>query len=185
MVRSSPKAVQSLVDDSTVQSSLQDIDLSRNKSLRTVQVEAGSIGYALRTAPPDFVPSFFEHTLSTITSVMFSEVTILYQDYDFRGIRSAWNSYWPPFHEMTQAERAEETSWHHKLFGVYREVHKVRDFSLVLCADVWSPAVDYSVRMLEEAIATEKEGGGFDSSFPQPSVADNPHETRVGRRSFS
>ena len=141
MVKNSPKGVQSLADDFTVQSSLQDLDLSRNKSLRTVQVEAGSIDHALGTGPPDFVPSFFKHTLSTITSPEFSAVIILYQDYDFRGIRSARCSYWLPFHEMTQAERAEETSWHRRLFGRYREVHKVRGFSLVLCADVWSPVV--------------------------------------------
>ena len=53
---------------------------------------------------------------------------------------------------------------------MFREIHRVRDFRLVLCADVWYRAVEYSVRVLIEAVAAERAERGFDTFFPEPSV---------------
>ena len=152
---------QSLADDFAALSSLQDFDLSLNKSLWTLQVAAVDIDEALETGPPNPVSNFLEHTLSTIKSIEFSGVMVIHGEDDFRG---------------------EQSTQHHRRFELFREVHEVQDFSLILCASVWEPVVDHSVRMLEEAIAIEKEKGGFDRSFPQPSVTDNPQETRADRR---
>ena len=47
---------------------------------------------------------------------------------------------------------------------------KVRNFQLVLCADVWDHMGKYSVRVLEEAVAAEKAMGGFSNDFLEPLV---------------
>lgn len=76
----------------------------------------------------------------------------------------------PPFGEALQAERTEEATLHHRRFEVFREVHKVRDFQLALCACVWDPAVEYSARILEEAVGEEKAQKGFDNFLSGPLV---------------
>jgi len=53
---------------------------------------------------------------------------------------------------------------------VFREMHKVRGFQLVLCADVWDGVVVAAMRELERAVATERAGRGFDDLFPEPLV---------------
>jgi hypothetical protein len=57
-----------------------------------------------------------------------------------------------------------------------REVHKVRDFRLVLCANVWGCVGEYPVRILEEDVAEEKAKKGFDKNFPEPLVIYDPQE---------
>jgi hypothetical protein len=107
---------------------------------------AWSIDAALRDGSPDLTPSLLKHTLLTTTSLAFLKVTILYRDYcDFRGILSIWgNSSREPLGHMSETERAEEASRHHRQFEVFREAQKVRDFQLVLCADVWEHVGEYS-----------------------------------------
>ena len=50
----------------------------------------------------------------------------------------------------------------------------MRGFRLVLCADVWNRVADYSVGVLEEAVAAEKADGGFDKRFLEPLVIYSP-----------
>ena len=77
---------------------------------------------------------------------------------------------------MSQADREEEALCYHQQFGVFRETHKVRDFRLVLYADIWHRAGEYLVRVLVEAVAAERAKGGFDNFFPEPSVIYRPRE---------
>jgi len=132
-------------DKWTAQFLLGDFDLSQNKSLRSLQVAASSIDGklmfgSLYQAPTDLLT----YALSTITSPVFSEVTVFYRDYDFRGTPSRIR----PFCMMLPDERAEDDLWHYRRFEVFRKMRKVRDFRLVLCADVWDRIGLYSVLKL-------------------------------------
>ena len=110
----------------TATSSLLDFDLSRNKSLRTLEVTAGSIVSRFgRCASDRAVSRFLAATLSTITSPAFSEVVVFYRDLDFDGL-----SFYPldasnPYREMAPGESAKEALWHRRLFEVFREMHAV------------------------------------------------------------
>ena len=166
------KDVQVLANNFIVESSLQDFDLSRNKSLRKLEFPASSVDRALNGGSSDAASSFLKHVLSTITSSVFFDIIILFWDRDFRGVKSSW----PRLHEISQAEEAEQASQHHRRFELLREVHKVRNFRLVLSASVSGDVGGYLVRVLEEAVAEEKAKGGFDSFFSEPLVLYNPQD---------
>ena len=159
--------------------SLQDFDLSRNKSLRTLQVWAGTIG-TLSDDSQGTALSRLKYALSTITSPAFFKVMVIFTERDFCGVEPWPNPDQPFFRETSQAERTEEAALHHRRFEVLREVHKVRNFQLTLCAYVWDPVGEYSVRMLKEAIAEEKAQWGFDDFLSEPLVVYDPRRSRLG-----
>jgi hypothetical protein len=53
---------------------------------------------------------------------------------------------------------------------VFREVHNVRKFRLVLCIDVYGCLVDASVRLLESAIKKEEVDGRFKYLTYSPAI---------------
>jgi hypothetical protein len=183
--RLSLKGVKALANDLAARSSFRDFDLSRNKSLRTLETTARSIKDAMCDGPPDIAPNFLKHVLLTVASSACLEVTVFYRNYDFQGIRSWYGSNLLPFiSNMSQDERAKEVLWQCKRLEVLREVHKARNFQLVLCAHVWNRVVEYSVGVLEEAVAAEKVDGGIGDIFseslvtciPQGSLHDRQEE---------
>jgi len=97
---------------------------------------------------------------------------VIYRDNDFHGIQSRG-----PVRCMSQADKAVEASHHCAQFRALREIHKVRDFRLVLRADVWDYVGEYPVQALEEGVAAAKAGGVFDDSFPEPLVIYNPSKS--------
>jgi hypothetical protein len=158
-------SVRTLVDSFAAISSLRDFDLSRSKSLRTLEIWA----------------RYFDDTylliyaLSTITSPVFSEVTLFYRDLDIHGVKAPmWPNKWPTLRPVLRDERAKEAACHEWRFNAFRKMHKVRNFQLVLCADVWDGVGRYVVRMLKQGIAAEKAKRGFDSIFPEPPVIYSP-----------
>ena len=169
---------QALADNSTGESSLQDFDLSRNKSLRTLKLSAATIG-TLGDDSPSSPLSRLKYALSTITYSARLEVVVLYTEYDFCSVEPWSNPGHPPFRETSRAGGTAEAALHHRRFEVLREVHKVRSFRLVLCAYVWNPVVEYSVRMLKEAVAEEKAQKGFDDFLFEPLVIDSPRRSRI------
>ena len=155
-----------LANNFTAGSSPQDFDLSRNKSLRSLEFPARSIDGSRRTT------SFLKYILSTITPSTCLKITLFYGEYHFHGVKS-WRSGRP---QLSKNQRKWEASGHHRRFEILREVHKVRDFQLDLCATVWGCFGEEPVRMLEEAIAEEELKGGF-AEFPcKPSVSYNPQQ---------
>lgn len=111
-----------------------------------------------------------EYALSTSTSPAYLDVVVVYMECDFGGINPRGHSDRPHLREMSEADREEEALWHNRRFKVLREVHKVRGFQLVLCADVWDPVGEFSVRILKAAVADERAKGGFDGFRLEPSV---------------
>ena len=149
------KGVQVSANDFTATLPLQDIDLSWNKSLRTIQIPASLI------VPQGTTSSFLKHALSTIAPSVSLGIVVYYSEP------------FPP-REMSQAEIAEEASCHHRRFELLRELHKTRDFWLVLSTCISGRAGEYPVQMLERTVAEEKAKGGFDTHFPVPSVSYDP-----------
>ena len=162
------KGVRAPANAFVARSFLQDFDLSRNKSLRILEITASSIA--------NRKPGFFTHVLSTITSPAFLEVVILYRDYDFRVVI-------PPQREDSRmcykrfGSDVHEALWHYRLFEVFREMREIRKFRLVLCVDVWDRVGEYSVQALKQAVAAEKTQKGFDNTFPEPSVIYSPQRS--------
>jgi len=151
-----------------------DFDLSRNKSLRTLEIVARSTvsrykSYALNLA----ISSFLRTTLSTIASLEFSKIVIIYWDTDFCGVAQCPR---PPniYTDTTPDQRAKEASWHRELFTVFRWMYRLRDFQLVLCAEVWNRFGEYVMRVLKHAVAAEKAGGRLDYLPSEPLLVYSP-----------
>ena len=145
-----------VANDFAARSSLRDFDLSQNKSLRILQVQANLIDRDSRGP----ASKFLKHLLSTITSPVFSRIIVLYGNQHFRGIEF-YHSSRAFFSRLSQAERAGEVARHRMTFEVFRKIHEVRDFQLVLSACIPGSVGEELVRILEEAIAEEKGQRGF------------------------
>jgi len=163
---SSVDGMRALADGFAASSSLGNTGLSQNKSLQTLEVTASSL--------LDGGPGFLTYLLSTITSPVFSKVAVFYRDRDFHGVQPTWLLDDYPFRWMSKAEEVEEAKRHHRQFEVLRNMHRVRDFQLVLYADVQECVGRYTVRVLEQAVAAEEAKGGFDGLFSKPSLVYTP-----------
>ena len=173
-----------MTNESTARSSIRDIGFSRNKSLRTLEVTAWSVDDRFwgTSLYPIAVSSLLKRALSTVTSPAFLEVIVLYRYYDFRGIYNELDSRFMgkgPIHELSKVEQAQEAFEAHRRFEIFRSVQKVRDFQLVLCADVRHGVVEYSVGVLKETVAVEKAKGMFDDFSSEPTVIYNPRAVDV------
>jgi len=151
-----------------------DFDLSRNKSLRTLKIRSRSIVFRHGPrAPNPAILSFLRTVLSTITSLEFSEVIITYRDTDFCGVAQYPC---PPniYTDTTPDQRAKEASWHRELFKVFRWMYRLRDFQLVLCAEVWDRFGEYAMGVLKQAVAAENAGGRLDYLPSEPLLVYSP-----------
>jgi len=158
-----------LTNNFVAKSFLWNSGLSRNKSLRTLEVTAVSIDYA-----SDPVSSL-KRMLSTTGSSAFLEVIVLYMDYDFSGVQPQPGiGTGVLFYRISKREREAEAFLKCRVFKVFHEVQKVRDFRLVLCADVHDSMVEYCVRVLKEDVAAEKAKGMFDGFSSEPAVIYRP-----------
>jgi hypothetical protein len=164
-----PQGIRVPANDFTVTSPPADVDLSRHKSLRTLELQARSIiprsGFCMPTS------SFLEATLSTITSPLFSDVIVFYRDFDFDGLEF---DALDPYREMTPEESAREDYWHRELFEVFREMHTVRGFRLTLCAEVWDCVGEYAVQVLKRAVVVEQAANRLDYFSSAPMVVLSP-----------
>ena len=102
-----------------------DFDLSLHKSLRMLEVLASSISRE--------EPGFLTRVLRTITSPAFSEVIIIYRDYNFGSVDYPSPSMWPIFRGMSPAEKEQQAPDCHRRLKAFREIYKVRDFLPMLC----------------------------------------------------
>jgi len=132
-------------------------DLSRNKSLRTLEITVGSTAGA-----GDAASGFFKTVLSTIATPLPLEVIIIYRELDFgysvypNGGLVYVISY-GPFEGS-----ASSIAFNPKLFGVISDMCKVRKIRLVFCADVLECIAERAVRMLKHYVETERRNGGLE-----------------------
>ena len=165
-----------LADDLSVEPLAGGINLSQNTSLQTLEFRAWHLDEAMEVYPLSATMDFLTHTLSSINSPLFSKVVLFYRDFDFRGIDTPWSglALRQPSPKQVELEAME----HRNRFMMIRHIRTYRHFQLVLCADVWDGAGDYSVRSLEQAVAAEKARGGFSQNFPEPLVIHRPRGSR-------
>lgn len=164
--------VHAQANDFVARSSLRDSNRSRNKSFRTLHLPASSITHKPTHGSPD-ATTFIKHVLSTITSSEPTEIIVYYSGGDFRGIEREHPG-WPSLRELSRAAVESEASWHRRRFKVLREVRKVRNFRLVLCAAAPGCIGEYPVQLLDKVVAEEKGKGGFDDFSCEPFVAYRP-----------
>ena len=133
-------------------------DLSRNQSLRTLETTAESM------TSVDADLSFLRTVLSTVTSPLSLNIVIVYQHRDF-----GYMLLWPerpdrsdPLVGPNPEEQATVALHHRWRFRELHEMHMVRRFRLVLCADILNRVTEYTTRGLERVVNTEKAKGGFD-----------------------
>jgi hypothetical protein len=110
------------------------INLSKHKLLRTLEIPASSL-----VADGSL---FFPTILSTITSIVFSQVIAVYWDYNFCYAPRQWR--WYNLYTIVPNGWEKDISACNREFGVFHEMRKVHDFQLVLCADVWNSAIAYA-----------------------------------------
>lgn len=178
--QTSPKDVHVLANNFAVRSTLLGIDLSRHGLLRTLEVPASCVdGAKFRHESLDITSNLLKHVVSTTTPSVLFEVVVIYRDYELRGVELPQYPTNPPVCGMSQADRVKEASQHHTRFGVFREVCKVQESRLVLCADIWDRVGEYSVRTAEEAVTVEKVKGGFGENFSETSVVYSPRKSRT------
>ena len=126
----------------------------------------------------DTATELLKYALSTINPSTFCKLALIYQESSFRGVQTEKFLGGPHLRELSQAERTLETSEHHRRFEFLRELHKARDFRVVLCVNVWEPVGERLVERLKGAVAAEKARDGFDEFHSIPSVTYNPRSTR-------
>ena len=156
---------------------LQHFNLSRNGSLRTLEIMSESI-----SAVEDTASNFLGTVLSTVTSPTPLDVVIIYQDVDLGGARGCWlgcNS-GPacPRHDSREG-RDDDTMRYKQQFRVFREMHNARDFHLVLCADVFDCMVEHAVQTLEHIVNTREVNGGLDYLLCEPLIVSERRTLRT------
>ena len=154
--------------------SLQDFDLSRNESLRTLEVLVSSV--------LEGEPKFFPYVLPTITPLAAPKIVIVYRDYDFPGLKTQWDGkswYLRPGRSAPWlfSDEWDEASWHPWWFGMFRQLREIRKFRLELCVDVWGGLGEYAIQQLRQAVAVEKVERGFDDIFPEPLLSYSPRRS--------
>ena len=131
---------------------LRDFNLSRSKSLRTLETTAESID-----AAGDLASNFLKTVLSSITPPIPLDVVVIYREIDLSSMPHCSRCDSDPVrdrHPSPWGRIADAVRFRHQ-FGVFREMHSVRDFRLVFCADVFDCMVEEGVETLERMV---KEG---------------------------
>ena len=159
-----------IVDDQAVRG---DFDLSRNKSLRTIETTAISIATA-----GDAAPGFLKAVLSTITSPLPLDVVITYREFDVWGNLCYWTK---PIHVKVLHPVILFSSAIARLerFKGFNEMYRVCEFRLVLCVDVHDRAEGYALRVLERVVETEKMNGGLDYLRYEPLIISEIRSPRT------
>lgn len=134
-----------------------DFDLSKNRSLRTLETTATSI-----TDAGDAASGFLKTILSTIPPSLPLDVIIIHKEYEV-GLfgRYRWTE---SVHPVPSCKQEDIKRAHFDRFMVFREMYSVREFRLVLCADVLACAEKPAMKMLDGIVteATRRNGGfGF------------------------
>ena len=142
----------------------QGLDLARNKSLRELEITAKSLISALRIRASGATSRVLKAVFSTIKSPAFSDVVVIYREDDFYNYA---------FSENKQSQLGDETTWYREQFAVFRAMHEVRDYRLVLSVN-WGcdnssrrsgRLKEKIVRELERAVKAEQAKGGLPSQI--------------------
>jgi len=112
------------------------------------------------TSAGNVASGFLKAVLSTVTSPLPLDVVINY------GL--CWHR--PSSVHVAPSERDAEALAHLERFKVFSEMYMVREFRLVLCAEVFDWDAEEATRALECAVEAERMNGGFDYLAYKPLV---------------
>lgn len=156
-------------------------DLSKNKTLRTLETTAESIVNA-----KDRAPEFLNAVLSSIASPGILDVVVIYRDCDFGGWGHCPCCRPDPICSCNTISRA--LVYFPVPLRVLCKMHRARkSLRLVFCADVYGCFVDTGVRMLTSAVEEAAANGQFEHFACRPvivcegrSVRTRLDDSRVG-----
>ena len=151
---------------------LQHFNLSQNRSLRTLETTAESIAATWNAS------KVLTTVLSTVTSPALPDVVIVYRDSDL-GCSSPGSAY-PCSCRWGEADVG--LPRYKRQFGMFRETHKIRDFRLVLCADVIGHTADHAIRRLKRIV---KANGGLGYLRQKQSVISERRTLRTRITDYS
>ena len=166
---------------------LLDFDLSRNESLRTLEITARSISFDGDAGSEHGLlkaSSFLKTILFSLASSVALDVVVIYQDIypDIKSLHVHREQ--DPFcggrRWISELEMDSHCFQHHvKLF---REMYSMRSFRLILCVDAMECMVEQSVQTLEGIVKVEKEKGEFDFLLCEPLIVCERRVLRTHRR---
>ena len=152
------------------------LDLSQNRSLRALEVSM-NCAWSLVCYPSATPVITFKHLLSTITSPVFSQITIFFQNFDFSGPlcnRALSRPHEVISHFISPASRRLRASKLSRISEMVHEVRGVRDFKLVLCARVWGAIAEHAMGELEVAVRAGWVERESDNISSRPSLTCSP-----------
>ena len=85
----------------------------------------------------------------------------------------------PHFRHRLRSELGFYPEQRQKAFEIFREIHGVRDFRLVLCADVFGCMMESAVQILKYIVREEREKGGLDYLSYEPLVISERRTPRT------
>ena len=127
-----------------------DFNLSQNKSLRTLETTIKTITFSEDAA------GFLKTVLSTAAPSLLLDVVIIYKEAEF-GYRWDQENTGP----LSADKKAGIVKQHLEWFKVLREMYSVRNFRLVLCADVIELVEKHAMGILERVVEVEESNGGL------------------------
>jgi hypothetical protein len=129
-------------------------DLSRNKSLRTLETTADSIDSAGNAAT-----KFLKTILSSVAASVPLDVVIIHRDIEICGLQLR-DDFGPLCRLHSSQEQWDRGARHYlRHLGVIREMYNTRAFRLVLCADVSDSMVEHAVEILGRVVEAGKAMG--------------------------
>jgi len=159
------------VDDGAL---LQHFNLSRNRSLRTLETTAQSIDVA-----DDIASDFLKTVLSSVTSPALLDVVIVYRETDLRNMPHCSRCDSELVRCLSSRNKRDRNALFKHQFKVFREMHNARDFRLVLCADVFDCMVVDGIEMLERMMKVEEVTGGLDYLLQKPLIISERRTLRT------
>jgi hypothetical protein len=126
--------------------------------------------------------------LSTTVPPLPLDIVIVYSEDEFCGYVYSWRN---PFSvEYRPLDSRTKTAQNHReRFKVLSEMHRVREFQLVLCADVLDCIAEYAVQVLERTVGVERKYGDLRYLLSKPLVISEirsprsrPVDDRVDRK---
>lgn len=133
--------------------------MSRHESLRELELTVESI------VNPS-APGFLQKILSTISPSLSLKLVIIYDFFSIYPKCSGRPNHAGCSKRMRDAERDRRQS---QRFEVLHRAREVRDFQLVLCAEVRQSMVECAMRVLEHDVKIQKDRG-FDSLLAGSSI---------------
>ena len=73
-------------------------------------------------------------------------------------------------YDLSLEQETESAQHHQERFKVFREMYRVREFQLVLCADVPYCVTNRAMWALEDIVEAERKNGGLDYLACEPLI---------------